>query len=230
MQDLPPLDAAELARRLAPFSPIELSSTAIEGLLAHYEELRRWNRHLSLIGPREGPELFSRHYGESLAALPLLPEAGGTLLDLGSGAGFPGLVIAIARRDLHPVLVESRQRKWSFLMSVCRRAALPCTCLNVRVDRPLPGELPSDIRVLTARAVALEGDLLTALTSRLAPGARVLVWAGKQRPEAPAELRLVAERALAGGQHRRILCWRYEPAPGSPTSRRQDPEEEREES
>src|SRR5947209_4043348 len=130
--DLPRLTPEELATALAAVSPEPLAPAVTAALHAHYLELARWNRTLSLIGPGTAGEIVERHYGESLAALPLVPEEG-ELVDLGSGAGFPGLVIAAARPRLAVTLVEARERKWAFLQAAARRAALPCRCLNARV-------------------------------------------------------------------------------------------------
>ena len=110
---------------------------------AHYEELARWNSVVSLVGPAFSGEIFERHYAESLAALPLLPAGPFRLLDLGSGAGFPGLVLAAARPDCEVVLVEARERKWAFLQSAVRRAELSCQCLRATVGAAHQPDLPA---------------------------------------------------------------------------------------
>src|SRR5262245_35181373 len=81
---LPFLSRDALAQGLADLSPEPLDDRALDALHAHYQELSVWNRRLSLIGPGTLNEVLERHYGESLAALPLV--SGGAGLDIGSGA------------------------------------------------------------------------------------------------------------------------------------------------
>src|SRR5262245_54139195 len=147
---------AEFSAGIAALSPEALSQSALAALHAHYEELRRWNRRTNLIGPGTAGEILERHYGESLAALPLLPPGARTGLDLGAGAGFPGLVLAAPRPDLEMTLAEARERKWAFLLAAARKASLPCRCLNVRVQIPLPAGLPESIDIITSRALRLD--------------------------------------------------------------------------
>ncbi|HEX9943989.1 MAG TPA: RsmG family class I SAM-dependent methyltransferase [Thermoanaerobaculia bacterium] len=192
-------------------SPEPLDDRALDTLYAHYEELRRWNRRLNLIGPGTAGEILDRHYGESLAALPLLPSKLKQGLDLGSGAGFPGLVLAAARPALAMTLAEARERKWAFLSAAARRASLPCRCLNVRVQAPLPAGLPESIDVITSRALRLDAETWRALADRLAPDGRVLLWAGERDPDLPRELASCGGVLLAGSERRRILALRRAP-------------------
>src|SRR3954454_20307279 len=130
---LPEISRAGFADALLRLSPESLDERAIDALHAHYKELALWNRRMSLIGPGTANQILARHYGESLAALPLLPADARRGLDLGSGAGFPGVVLAAARPGLEMTLVEARERKWAFLSAAARKAALPCRCLDVRM-------------------------------------------------------------------------------------------------
>ena len=153
--ELPDLDFAVFSERLRAASPVDVTDATARALHAHYLELRRWNRALSLVGPAAAEDVVERHYAEALEGLPLLPASARTLVDVGSGAGFPGFVLAAARRDLAVTLVEPRERRWAFLQAACRRRGLPCRCLNARVDRPLPPDLPERIDVVTLRALKL---------------------------------------------------------------------------
>lgn len=202
--DLPRFTEEELAAALAGVSPEPLTPAAVAALHAHYLELARWNRTLSLIGPGTAGEIVERHYGESLAALPLVPEEG-ELVDLGSGAGFPGLVIAAARPRLAVTLVEARERKWAFLEAAARRAALPCRCLNARVCLPLPTGLPAAIDRVTVRALRLDPPVLGALTGRLRASGSLLLWAGGELPDLPPGLAPSSEIRLLGSARRRIV-------------------------
>ena len=209
--ELPPIPPRQFAEEIARRSPEPLGPPAVEALFLHYEELRRWNRRTNLIGPGTAGEILDRHYGESLAALPLLPSGARQGLDLGSGAGFPGLVLAAARPQLQMTLAEARQRKWAFLLAAARKASLPCRCLNVRVQVPLPAGLPESIDTLTSRALRLDEETWRALANRLSEEGRILLWAGERDPELPPELVADGAVKLAGSDRRRILALRRAP-------------------
>ena len=210
---LPTFTLDDFGRALGACSPEPLSAATIQALHRHYEELARWNRTLSLVGPGTADEMISRHYGEALAALPLVPREARTAVDIGSGAGFPGLVLAAARPGLEVTLVEARERKWAFLSAAARRASLPCRCLNVRVSLPLPTGLPDPLDLVTARAVRLDPEVLEALASRLTPQGRVLLWVGEDAPALPPNLEPDRELPLAGSARRRILGLRRRGSP-----------------
>jgi len=195
----------DFERSLATVSPEPLAVASVEALYAHYGELARWNRRLGLIGPGTSQEVFVRHYGESLAALPLIPATARHGVDLGSGGGFPGLVLAAARPQLEMTLVEARERKWSFLLAAARKGSLPCRCLNARVALPLPPGLPESIDLITVRALKLDPEVLAALARRLAPDGSMLLWAGERDPELPRELSPQTSVPLPGGERRRLL-------------------------
>lgn len=202
---LPELDLEQFAERLVRVAPVPLSRGAIEALHAHYEELRRWNPSLSLVGPAAAQDVVERHYAEALEGVPLIPSAAETLVDIGTGAGFPGFVLAAALPRLRVVLVEPRERRWAFLEAARRRSRLPCQCLNARVDPPLPQGLPGQIDVVTFRALKLPPATLSALAERFTPASRMLIWAGEGDPDLPPELRLTGVHALPESRHRRIL-------------------------
>jgi 16S rRNA (guanine(527)-N(7))-methyltransferase RsmG len=202
---LPAMPREQFEAGLAALSPEPLTAVAMQALYTHYVELARWNERLGLIGPGTTDEVLVRHYGESLAALQLIPRAARSGVDLGSGAGFPGIVLAAARPNLKMTLVEARERKWSFLATVAWKAALSCRCLNVRVASPLPAGLPERVDLVSVRALRLELDVLGALARRLTPDGSVLLWAGERDPELPRELLRQASVRLAGGERRRIL-------------------------
>lgn len=223
MPELEVLSEAEFALRLQPFWPSGLSADSLHKLWVHYEELRRWAGRMALIGPGAVGEIFERHYAESLAALPWLPPppplpalpsaslptslaqdagtTGGRVLDLGSGAGFPGWILAAARPDLEVVLVEARERKWAFLATAARRAQLSCRCLNARVSPNSLADLPDRIDLVTVRALRLEARTWSALLPHLVPGARVLLWSG-ENVEPPPPPFVVGRTSALSGSHR----------------------------
>ena len=203
--ELPVLSREEFGEHLSLSLRGDVSERFLSLLCLHYSELRRWNRRISLVGPIEKDAVVRRHYGESLEGLEFLGDKGGALVDLGSGAGFPGFVLAAARPDLSITLVEARERKWSFLESVCRKAGLSCKCLNVRVDTSPVEGLPPEIDWITARAVAFEDLGLSVLLPRLTPQGALLLWVGASDPEIPSSLEVRGEHLVAGSRSRRIL-------------------------
>lgn len=179
---LPTLSRERFSRRLTSTIEEPLAEEAVEKLFLHYEELRRWNTRLSLIGPGTTDEAVERHYGESLAGRALLGTRDRTLVDVGSGAGFPGVPLAAALPDLEVWLVEPRSRKWAFLRSATAAAGLSCRCLDARVGRELPPAFPSAIDVVTVRALSLDAEAWSVLRPRLSRRGRVLVWGGSDPP------------------------------------------------
>ena len=207
-RDLPDLSQEEFSHQLAQVAPREIGQAAVSALYAHYQELRRWNRSVSLVGPGTVGEVLARHYGESLAALPLIAPACRHLIDVGSGAGFPGLVLAAVLPGVEATLIEARERKWAFLQAAARRAALPVSCLNARVGPSLPRGLPRRADLVTARALKLPSGLLAALAERLSPGGQILLWVGGEAPDPPAGWERGEEQRLPGSARRRIIEFR----------------------
>lgn len=211
MESLAPLTAAELDRRLRAVDPsLALEAAVVERLLAHYDELRRWAPKVDLVGPAAGSEIVERHYAEALVALPWLPEASCRLVDLGSGAGFPGLVLAAARPDFDVWLIEPRSRRAAFLAAAARRMRLSVRVLGVRVAAPLPHDVPDRIDRLTVRALRLDPRAWRALLERTAPGARLLSWSGEAAPELPGELEPSRTLRTPGGDRRWLREYRCE--------------------
>lgn len=206
--ELPEIERERFGERLAPAA---LSAGAIDRLYAHYAELRRWNPRLSLIGPGDRDRVVERHYGESLQALDWIAPQARTLVDIGSGGGFPGMVLAAARPDLEVYLVEPRQRKWVFLTSAAERAALSVRCLDARVGASLPEGLPERIDVVTLRALKLGEEMYRALGSRMPPGASLLHWQGAEEVPVAGGFSLSRRRRLTGSERRALVEWKRLP-------------------
>ncbi len=128
-----------------------------------------------LIGPREGPRLWSRHILNCAAVAELVP-AGSSVCDLGSGAGLPGLVLALARPDLRVTLVEPLQRRCAFLEETVATLGLSGVEIVRARAEALHGTRVFD--VVTARALAPLGRLLDWALPLLAPGGQVLAMKG----------------------------------------------------
>ncbi len=199
--ELPDLSEDQFLDRLGWDSASAIPRASAASMYQHYRELRRWNRRVALVGSGMAQWVVERLFLESLAVLPLLDGAAGPVVDVGSGAGFPGLVIAAARPDLEVVLVEPRQRKWAFLRSVADRSSLECICLNARVAAALPSSFPESFDRVTARALRLEPEWMSALGGRLRPGGSFLVWASAAL-EVPAGFESLRSIELGEGRGR----------------------------
>jgi 16S rRNA (guanine527-N7)-methyltransferase len=208
-----PLSAARFVDRLTASAGVpELADEVMVALHSHHEELARWAPRVDLVGPGAARELFARHYAESLAALPWLPRGRFRLLDIGSGAGFPGLVLAAARSESEVWLVEPRQRRAAFLSAAVRRmgAAGRVRVVDARVAAHAQSDLPGRLDVVTQRALRLKARDYRALLPRLAPGARFLVWEGGVPPDLPGELVPGRRTLLADSRQRSLQEYVYD--------------------
>lgn len=131
-----------------------------------------------LIGPREVTRLWSRHLVNSGGVATLIGE-GVRVVDVGSGAGFPGLVVAAMRPDLDVILLEPMQRRTDWLELAATRLNLT----NVRIERGRAEDRSVTGDVVTARAVARLGKLLRWCVPLLAPGGEILAIKGRKAAE-----------------------------------------------
>lgn len=133
-------------------------------------ELERWGARVNLVGSTDRRAL-DLHLEDALAGAAALP-AGGRVVDLGSGAGLPGIPLAVARPDVHFVLVEIRERRVHFLRHVVRTLGLGCEVWRRRIEEP-PAE--GFDRVL-ARAVAPPREILASGRPWLAESGECWIW------------------------------------------------------
>jgi 16S rRNA (guanine527-N7)-methyltransferase len=199
---LPSLSFDEFRESLGRALPFGITREVSERLWGHYEELARWSPRLSLIGAGTAADVVKRHYAESLLALPLI-EGVRSLLDLGSGAGFPGFVLAAARPDLEVTLVEARHRKAVFLRSAAHRASLSCRVLNATLGPSLPAEMSTSFDAITVRAVRLGSAEWAAVNAGLVAGGRLLRWIGPAVEPPPRGFAL--RRTVEIGNSRRAI-------------------------
>ena len=129
---MPTLPAERITSLLLPFYP-QLTPELTAQLSLYLDLLVKWNGRMNLTSIRSPEEMVQRHFGESLFAARHLPPAE-TLLDLGSGAGFPGLPIQLALPNLHVTLAESQAKKASFLREVIRELQLPTEVWAARLE------------------------------------------------------------------------------------------------
>lgn len=147
----------------------DVSRETMERLDLYAELIARWNPRINLISRKTEPELWDRHMTDSAQLWHLRPKPAGIWADFGSGAGFPGLVLAIlcagegGSTQFH--LVESDSRKCAFLSTVARECGVPVSIDNARIEAVAP--LKAD--VISARALAPLPQLLEFAEKHLDP-------------------------------------------------------------
>ncbi|MGJ3262167.1 MAG: 16S rRNA (guanine(527)-N(7))-methyltransferase RsmG [Salinarimonas sp.] len=144
---------------LAPYAVSRETRARLELLVA---ELRRWQPVKNLVGPGTLDSVWTRHVADSLQLVDLAPPDATRWVDLGSGAGFPGLVVAIALADrpgFRMDLVEANARKCAFLRHVARLAEAPVRVHDARIEDVVPGFV-GEADVVSARALAPLATLL----------------------------------------------------------------------
>lgn len=172
-----PLNTAQIEKLIAPFLPNSTlpPGPLIEQLSTYLELLLKWNARTNLSAIREPAEIVQRHFGESLSAAQQL-GACATLLDFGSGAGFPGLPIQLFRPDIQVTLAESQNKKATFLREVVRTLGLNTEVWANRVEA-MPAA--RTFEVVTLRAVDNMGEAILAASLRASKTLAILA-SGKQ--------------------------------------------------
>lgn len=199
-----PEDAARLAG---------VSRETLGRVRSYLAVLDAWRERINLIGPGEGRHLWRRHVLDSLQLLDLIGPDDRKIADLGSGAGFPGLLIACAlaeRPGASVTLVEKSVRKSQFLEAAIADVGLPAQVMNTRIEDP-PASLNKDrFDLITARALAPLPKLIGYAYRWLKPSGKALLMKGKDSAAELAEARLswtftVSERASLSSPEGRVL-------------------------
>lgn len=152
-----------------------VSQKTLDRLKAYADLLLDWNGRHNLVARSTLPDLWRRHFWDSAQLEPLIPPGTRTLADLGSGAGFPGLVLAAMRPEIAVTLHESTGKKCEFL-----RAAAACMELSVRVENARIEALPpAKHDVITARALAALPLLLSYAHPLMGPNSVCLFLKGQ---------------------------------------------------
>ena len=152
-----------------------LEGHELEGFSRYLTLLQKWQRVHRLVGSVEAGWVVQNLFLDSLLFLCIMPEAVSTAVDIGSGAGIPGIPIKIVRPDLNLTLVESRQRRVSFLSTVVRDLGLPgIRVLAGRVES-LPDSVTGAFDTAIIRCAGDPGKLLPAVSRLVAPGGSVIL-------------------------------------------------------
>lgn len=174
------LDETRLRILLEPFG-LSLSSAQLGQILTYLRLLLRWNQKINLTGIRDPEECVTRHFGESLFVAGHL-ELRGSLLDIGSGPGFPGLALKIAFPELAATLLEPVAKKRAFL----KEAARVCEFANVEVRGERLEDFASGDRIptfdfATMRAVGNLQLTVPLGAKLLKPNGNFLLWLTKDQ-------------------------------------------------
>ena len=184
---LPGVEQARIAELLAPFlqappgPPASLTEAQLGQVSAYLDLLGRWNARINLTAVRDPEGMVTRHFGDSFcsARLLLTPQSSCKAIDLGSGAGFPGLPLKIFAPALALTLIESNQKKAAFLKEVVR--ALGLTGVDVLAGRAEDFSAIADLVML--RAVERYEKSLALAARMVAPGGRLALLIGAQQAE-----------------------------------------------
>ena len=190
----PDFDAAGLRRSLdagLASMAIGVDESARDRLIQYLRILSRWSRAYNLTAVRDPIKMVPRHLLDSLAVLPFL--RGEHCLDVGSGAGLPGLVLAVARPELQWVLLDSSAKKCRFLT----HARIELELENVRIERSRVEDFHPEARFSTiiSRALSNLAEFVAGAEHLLAPGGRLLAMKGRDAEQELSALGRYAEQA-----------------------------------
>ncbi len=159
-----------------------LPSLSRETLDRFVELLLEWNRRINLTAARSGDEIRDQHVADSLAVVPHIPDDAERLLDVGSGAGFPGLIIAMARPTLAVTLLEPVHKKRAFLVTAARELGL--SRVDARAER-LENHTGRDYDVATSRATWPLPEWLDRARPLVKPGGLIIAMEGRDQHTLP---------------------------------------------
>jgi 16S rRNA (guanine527-N7)-methyltransferase len=173
-QDHQEIDPLALLREGVVALGLKLPLATLEHLRIYLEELQVWNAKTNLTGLKNPRDVIIKHFLDSLAVLPFVGQAA-SLIDLGSGAGFPGLVLKLARPALNLTLVEARQKKAAFLEYLISRLRLTgVEVVQTHLTPSLARKWEPKVDAVVSRATFLLPRLLELAEPLLAKGGLVL--------------------------------------------------------
>ncbi|MBQ7598557.1 MAG: 16S rRNA (guanine(527)-N(7))-methyltransferase RsmG [Clostridia bacterium] len=153
--DYEPLNQEKLQRMAAVFH-VKLDETALKRFAIYARLLQSWNEKINLTAITATDDILVKHFADSLTVLPLLSlPQGASLIDVGTGAGLPGLALLIARPDLRVTLLDSTKKKLGVIEDICAQLELSPTLLHARAEEAgHDAALRERFDAATARAVA----------------------------------------------------------------------------
>jgi len=169
------LSNSTIAETLRPYG-VAISPAVSDSIRAYISLLLRWNAKISLTTVVDPVEILKFHFGESLFAVSKVPMSNGRLADVGSGAGFPGLPLAISVPALEVVLLESNLKKSTFLSEVIRQ--LKIQNASVWRDRMENWQEREAFDFVTARALGSHDEFLKWSSGALKPNGKAILWLG----------------------------------------------------
>lgn len=197
---------------------VELGGEALRQMGDFAAELLKWNRIYNLTSIREPQKVAELHILDSVALVPHLPQ-GVSVLDVGTGGGFPGIPLAIGREDLRLVLVDRTEKKVTFLKAACARLGLAgrVVALHRRLDGHPEEEGIDTASVVVSRAFAPPFEWFSLARHYLAEGGMAVAMLGAELPnlgqlaaalESPSESFQLITYRLPSGADRALLFWR----------------------
>lgn len=184
----------EFKPEIEPSAAAAIFGAAVDQARGYAEALIRDGDELGLLGPRELPKLWTRHILNSAVVAELL-VAGETVADVGSGAGLPGIPMAIARPEISFTLIEPMERRSNWLKEQVRDLGLQ----NVSVLRARAEEVGQVFDVVTARAVSALPKLLRLTVPLTRDGGRILALKGSKAADEIAESKNLVKKLKIEG-------------------------------
>ncbi len=172
------VDVNWLAARL----PGELPEQMVSSLAQLVDVMMTWNARINLTAARTEADIVDDHVADSLAIVPHIPVDATRLLDVGSGAGFPGLIIAVARPDVRVTMLEPVNKKTAFLRAAARE--LFAGNVDARAER-LEAHASADYDVATSRATWAVPEWLSRAAPFVRPGGVILAMEGREQHALP---------------------------------------------
>ena len=183
---------------------LALTPEALDLFVLYHRELLLWNRRINLVSEKSSKEIVTRHFLDSLTAAPWIEHPDGPAIDLGSGAGFPGVPLAIVLPQFYVTLVEASRKKSSFLMHIQRTLRLErVSVIRERIEA-LYGEKRCSglFDTVLSRAAFKLPELIRMAAFFLKPGGLLVALKGLDSQEEMNE----AESVLADVGMTRVAC------------------------